>query len=183
MATIRTNGELDVTFFKNEQVKHQFGNNNEWVDEPNTIGLQDVECRIDIPAWQYRYESKILSTIIIDLGYYVEVDVWYIDNKLYLGHDAPQYEITYDWLKERKKMLWAHCKNIKALELFDETIELHYFWHENDTVTLTSQGTIWGYSGKQPIKNSIAVMPELYNDDVSNCLGICSDFIEKYRLK
>ena len=67
MAVIRTKGEIDVTFFKNEQIKHQFGNENEWIDEPNAIGLQDVECRIDIPAWQQRYnhESKILSNIII----------------------------------------------------------------------------------------------------------------------
>jgi SAM-dependent methyltransferase len=67
MGIIRTKGEFDVTFFKNEQVKHQFGNENEWVDEPNTIGLEDVECRIDIPAWQqrYDYESNILSDIII----------------------------------------------------------------------------------------------------------------------
>ena len=71
MATIRTNGEMDVTFFKNEQVKHQFGNDNEWVDEPNTIGLTEVECRIDIPAWQHRYEyeSNILSNIIKENDY------------------------------------------------------------------------------------------------------------------
>jgi 2-polyprenyl-3-methyl-5-hydroxy-6-metoxy-1,4-benzoquinol methylase len=66
MATIRTNGELDVTFFKNEQVKHQFGNDNEWVDEQTNLNLGEVECRIDIPSWQdrYEYESNILSGII-----------------------------------------------------------------------------------------------------------------------
>jgi len=36
------------------------------------------------------------------------------------------------------------------------------------------------YPGKQPIKDSIAVMPELYNDDLSLCIGICSDYISKY---
>ncbi len=35
-------------------------------------------------------------------------------------------------------------------------------------------------TGKQPVSNSIAVMPELYNDPISNCFGICSDFINKY---
>jgi SAM-dependent methyltransferase len=66
MAIFRLQSDIDVTFFKNEQVKHQFGNDNEWVDEPNTIGLQDVESRIDIPSWQqrYNYESRILSDII-----------------------------------------------------------------------------------------------------------------------
>ena len=29
----------------------------------------------------------------IKAGYNVEIDVWYIDNNWYLGHDAPQYII------------------------------------------------------------------------------------------
>jgi hypothetical protein len=40
---------------------------------------------------------------------------------------------------------------------------------------------IWAYPGKQPIYKSIAVMPELNNDDVTKCIGICSDYIEKYQ--
>ena len=59
--------------------------------------------------------------------------------------------------------------------------ELNYFWHENDTMTLTSHGYIWVYPGKQPVKNSISVMPELNNDFVSGCAGICSDIIENYK--
>jgi len=29
----------------------------------------------------------------IQLGFDVEIDVWYIDGKWWLGHDGPQYEI------------------------------------------------------------------------------------------
>jgi hypothetical protein len=58
---------------------------------------------------------------------------------------------------------------------------LHYFWHEEDTLTLTSENYIWAYPGKQPIKGSIAVMPERGNDDLSKCIGICSDVIKKYK--
>jgi 2-polyprenyl-3-methyl-5-hydroxy-6-metoxy-1,4-benzoquinol methylase len=66
MAIFRTKGEIDVTFFKNEQFKHQFDNDNEWVNEQTELNLGDVECRIDIPSWQsrYEYESKILSDVI-----------------------------------------------------------------------------------------------------------------------
>jgi hypothetical protein len=117
----------------------------------------------------------------IKMGYNVEVDVWFVNGIWYLGHDKLQYEINYSWLKERKSKIWVHCKNIEALEICDEKIELHYFWHQEDTVTLTSQGTIWAYPGKQPIKNSIAVMPEIHNDNVVGCLGICSDYIQKYK--
>jgi hypothetical protein len=48
-------------------------------------------------------------------------------------------------------------------------------------VALTSKNYIWAYPGKQPIKGSIAVMPEVHNDDLDNCIGICSDYINDYK--
>lgn len=118
----------------------------------------------------------------INLGYDVEIDIWLIGNKLWLGHDNPQYSINIEWLKLRKFKLWIHCKNIDSLLFLKETDDgFNYFWHENDTLTLTSLGYIWAYPGKQPIKNSIAVLPEIYSDKIQNCLGICSDYILKYK--
>jgi hypothetical protein len=116
----------------------------------------------------------------IRLGYDVEIDLWFVDEKLYLGHDNFQYEINDKWLNERIDKLWIHCKNIESLNWIKNT-SLHYFWHENDTLTLTSKNYIWAYPGKQPIIGSIAVMPEIFNDDVSKCLGICSDYIQNYK--
>jgi hypothetical protein len=116
----------------------------------------------------------------IRLGYDVEIDLWVVDGKIYLGHDSFQYEINDEWLNERIDKLWIHCKNVESLNWIKNT-SLHYFWHENDTLTLTSKNYIWVYPGKQPIVGSIAVMPEIFNDDVSKCLGICSDFIQNYK--
>ena len=116
----------------------------------------------------------------IDLGYDVEIDLWFIDGRVYLGHDEPQYEVDDSWLGERTDKLWVHCKNVESLNWIRSTI-LHYFWHEEDTLTLTSENYIWVYPGKQPIIGSIAVMPERSNDDVSKCIGICSDVIKKYK--
>lgn len=113
------------------------------------------------------------------LGFDVEIDVWFKDGEFYLGHDEPQYEVDYKFLMNEK--LWCHAKNVDAiLEMKKYTI--HYFWHEQDTLTLTSKNYIWAYPGKQPIKRSIAVMPELHNDDISQCIGVCSDYILKYKL-
>lgn len=118
-------------------------------------------------------------------GFDVEIDVWYVDGKLWLGHDEPQYEVELEWILHRAHFLWIHCKNIPAMVYFNEFAKdnntLNYFWHEEDTLTLTSKGYIWAYPGKQPIENSIAVMPEIHNDDVSLCFGICSDYIKKYK--
>jgi hypothetical protein len=119
------------------------------------------------------------------LGYDVEIDVWFVDGEWWLGHDTPQYKVSVEWLEERQDKLWIHCKNVEAVvEL--ESGNKHYdgfnfFWHETDTLTLTSLSFIWVYPGKQPIKGSIAVMPEIHNEDVSQCYGICSDYIEKYK--
>jgi hypothetical protein len=113
------------------------------------------------------------------LGFDVEIDVWFKDGEFYLGHDEPQYEVDYKFLLNEK--LWCHAKNVDAiLEMKKYTI--HYFWHEQDTLTLTSKNYIWAYPGKQPIKRSIAVMPELFNDDISQCIGVCSDYVLKYKL-
>lgn len=116
----------------------------------------------------------------------VEVDVWYINTEqfgwgLFLGHDGPQYAVDFSWFIERLPKLWIHCKNIESVLFFKECgYDVNYFWHEEDTITLTSKNYIWAYPGKQPIKNSIAVMPELFNDDITKCLGICSDYISNY---
>jgi hypothetical protein len=118
----------------------------------------------------------------ISLGYDVEIDIWGIDGELFLGHDEPQYPTDFDWLKERSSNLWIHCKNIDALLYFtDIDYSLELFNYETDTVTLTSENWIWAFPGKQPINGSIAVLPEIYNDDVSDAAGVCSDYIEKYK--
>ena len=117
----------------------------------------------------------------IHSGYDVEIDIWMIDNELFLGHDGPQYKVIYNWLSTRYERLWIHCKNVEAGGWFNMMGLFNYFWHEEDTLTLTSQNYVWVYPGKQPISNSIAVLPELNNDDISQCLGVCSDYIKKYK--
>ena len=129
----------------------------------------------------YENEPNYIN-LAISKGYDVEVDVRVIEGTFYLGHDEPQYGVTLDWLYKRRNKLWIHCKNIEAVEWFNNLLgTYHYFWHQEDTVTLTSKNIIWAYPGKQPVKNSIAVMPELYNDDITQCLGVCSDYIQNYK--
>jgi hypothetical protein len=117
-------------------------------------------------------------------GYDVEIDIWYTD-KFMLGHDRPKYELSFSFLEKFYHRLWIHCKNIEALIKLKEIdpigSKLNYFWHEKDTVTLTSKNNIWAYPGKQPIKNSIAVIPEIYADQLTQCNGFCSDYIKNYK--
>jgi len=114
----------------------------------------------------------------LDCGFDVEIDVWYKDNKWYLGHDEPLYDTDIDYLRNKK--FWCHAKNIEALgEMLKE--DIHCFWHQEDDVTLTSNGYMWTYPGQKLVSKSICVLPEKNNDIPKKIYGICSDFIINYR--
>ena len=117
--------------------------------------------------------------LAIECGYDVEIDIRFVDEKLYLGHDKFQYLIDIKWLDARKDKLWIHCKNHKVVEYLNGK-DLNWFWHNDDNMTLTSRGFIWSHPKIQPLKNSIAVLPDNYTWDLSECCGICSDYIKKY---
>jgi len=128
-----------------------------------------------------KYENDpnyIMSAL--KMGYHVEVDVRVKNNKFFLGHDKPDYLVDARFLKNAK--IWCHAKSSDAL--FDlKKIKAHYFWHQNDDYTITSRGYFWTYPGKKLLKNSICVLPEQSNFKINECVGICSDYIKKYKKK
>jgi hypothetical protein len=116
----------------------------------------------------------------IMLGYDVEIDIWAKGDKLYLGHDKPQYPVELNWLEQYSQKLWIHCKNLEALSYFNKLqSDLNYFSHDKDFATLTSKGYIWSANF---CNNGILVLPEVFNTtpDVGT-IGICSDEVEKWR--
>lgn len=115
-------------------------------------------------------------------GYDVEVDVWLINNKWYLGHDNPEHEIKYHFLFDSR--FWLHAKNGEAFDklLKDKNYYFNVFWHTTEDWILTSKGYIWTYPNKFLYENSICVIPELgYNGNIKKCYGICTDFIKNYK--
>ena len=135
---------------------------------------------------EYLENSPSYIDDALNLGYDVEVDLWADNDGFYLGHDEPTYPIELKWLTDRYLRLWIHCKSLKTVEAMRDLqsnmlVDLNYFFHNTDDCTITSRGHIWVYPGKQPVVNSIAVMPELENEDTTNAYGICSDFIKKYK--
>lgn len=117
----------------------------------------------------------------IEEGYDVETDVWFINDKWYLGHDNPEYEIKYNFLFDSR--FWLHAKNGEAFyKLFkDKNYNFNVFWHTTEDWVLTSKGYIWTYPNKKLYSESICVLPELgYDGNLKECYGICSDFIIKY---
>jgi hypothetical protein len=115
----------------------------------------------------------------IFLGFDVEVDVRLVNGELWLGHDNPEYMTSENFLSRYKDKLWIHCKNLEALNYFLSLgKDYKYFWHENDDHTLTSNGLVWTYPGKEITPYSIIVVQEKgLPDKYKNAFGICSDYV------
>ena len=108
----------------------------------------------------------------IDLGYNVEVDVWYKEEAFWLGHDQPDYLVDEKYLENEK--LWCHAKNLLALEQMLANKKIHCFWHQEDDVQLTSRGYIWTYPNKTYGELSICVLPD-NPEQIQGAAGLCLD--------
>ena len=116
----------------------------------------------------------------IDLGYEVEIDDWYKDFKLYLGHDGPEIKVELGWLLDRSEKLWIHCKNFESLSFLSD-FDLTLFFHEKEDYTIISNGKIWAHNLLN-IDNK-CVIPLLTKEDITKwepteVYGVCSDYIE-----
>ena len=135
-----------------------------------------------------RENSPLYIKAALALGYEVEIDVWYVDGKWWLGHDEPTYETSAEYLKtKRGRHFWCHAKSIEtAHQMWLET-GINYFYHQTDDITLTSKNYLWTFPGKRPLTpRSIAVLPEHTDwteEELEGCAGICSDFISQYIVK
>lgn len=116
---------------------------------------------------------------VLQKGFHVETDLWYIYNNFWLGHDEPKYKINIDFFT--LKNVIYHAKNLNALEFCLQN-SIHTFWHQEDEYTLTSYGYIWVYPGKEVTNNYKSIIVD-NNSEVSkyDCHGICSDYVQLYK--
>lgn len=123
----------------------------------------------------------------LELGFECEIDLRTKNQKLFLGHDTYQYEISIDWLSKHAGSLWIHCKDSESLSFLKGLKgDFNYFWHETDKHTITSKGVFWNYPGGPITGDSIAVLPETWWNPLSHrplkeAMGICTDFPNKFR--
>lgn len=126
-------------------------------------------------------ENKIFAIEeCLNLGIDVEIDIRYLNNKFYLGHDDTECEVSLTWLLTPG--LWVHSKTIETFSKLLNYVDINTFFHQTDDCTLTTFGWIWVYPGK-PIINKfcIAVLPEtIKNYDIKQAGGVCSDNILNY---
>jgi len=136
----------------------------------NTVGSDPLE---NAPE----YIDKSLSE-----GYEAEIDVWYYNDGLWLGHDNPTYMVDISWLQDRHNRLWCHAKNFEALNYLLTFQKINVFWHQQDNYTVTSQGYIWAYPGQYGSEvKTIAVLPTPAMK-LENFYGICSDDFTQFEI-
>jgi hypothetical protein len=117
-----------------------------------------------------------LISDLLDKNIDCEIDVWYLNDKFYLGHDFPKYEVDKSYILQ--KGLWCHAKNLESLYAMSDCDVVNFFWHQEDDFTLTSQNIIWTYPNKKTTKKSIIVdTSNNWRDKGYDCLGVCVDWI------
>ena len=112
-------------------------------------------------------------------GFDAEIDLRIFGKSALTADIAPTYEIDPEFL--HKKGLWIHAKNWEALEWLSDT-QLNYFWHQEDSYTLTSHGIVWAYPNQPLMAKSVCVMPEKQGISLEYAFnlpiyGICSDYV------
>lgn len=112
--------------------------------------------------------------------YSVEVDAWLQEDKWYLGHDKPQYEVDLKFINNIT--FFVHCKNLAALTFLTRSfVWCDYFAHNSDDWVLTNAGSIWTYPGKEVTSSSIIV--DFGNEDwdvkYPGVKGVCADYFQK----
>lgn len=128
-------------------------------------------------------DPHVISNAIAQ-GFDVEVDVWYVKEQWYLGHDKPTHPVTFKWLRKRAKKLWVHCKNFEAASnMGGRRNVFNSFFHRVDRGVLTTKGYLWTFTGEIPLTiRSIVVLPENYLTSLEECAklpkiaGICTDY-------
>lgn len=109
----------------------------------------------------------------------IEVDVWYLNNQWFLGHDAPQTLVSEKWLQGLASHLVMHAKNAHAMSECAKR-QWHCFGHDEDRYVLTSRGWVWTYPDSQTplFQNSVLVMPERIHRDITNIPHMmCTDLV------
>lgn len=136
------------------------------------------------PDKENENKKEQILRVINEYNFDVEIDLWFENNSLYLGHDQPETIINLNFLERFKENLWIHCKNLDAIDFLSKqkTKNFNFFYHEIDKLTLTSKGFLWVYPGIRSIDNCISVLPEKFpKNKISNCFGICTDYPSEYQ--
>jgi hypothetical protein len=133
------------------------------------------------PSPKYENSPEFIDSAL-SLGLDVEVDLRIVNNNFFLGHDNPDFEVSIDWLNQRKKNLWIHTKNFNA---FEQLLELNnnfiFFYYTLEPLVLISNGKIWCHQIENITNPPNCIAPliskaSLLEEKRTNWFGVCTDY-------
>ena len=142
--------------------------------------MKKISHRGNINGPDPENENTVESILLaLQKGFDVEIDIWVVNNLIYLGHDKPKTQIDKPFINQIGNRGWFHCKNLEALTFLSKFEDINYFYHNNDDYTLTNTKYIWTYPEKEVSSQSILVHLDMPNLKDFNVLpaGICSDYM------
>jgi hypothetical protein len=131
-----------------------------------------ISHRGNLNGSRKRKENNPNQILLASSYFDVEIDVWSINKKYFLGHDEPKYKVSKEFLTN--KNFWCHAKNKEA---FEEMLKhnIHCFWHENDKMTLTSNGLLWMYPENYSYRG-VTVWLGKPTQSIPEMWGVCTDY-------
>lgn len=113
----------------------------------------------------------------------VEVDVFYINDILYLGHDKPQEKIEKEFLKNNR--ILTHAKDIQTMFYLSQFREINSFIQKDENISVSTHGNVivhQHYSFNLDWANSKTIMVDLNLNKYKtpNVGGIITDFAFPY---
>jgi len=137
---------------------------------------------VDGPNPAYENQPDYIQQAMSE-GYDVEVDVWYVDESIWLGHDRPQYHVSHsDFISLLYfKSIWWHAKDYKTLNyMLSHGRQIKVFAHEGDKYGLVNGGYIWTADTTiqlEPNNYTVWILPTLPSDFIPDPMlyGLCTD--------
>lgn len=133
---------------------------------------------IDGPRRAFENNPQYVD-IALQYGYYVFIDVWYEEDRFWLGSDVKQYPIFEGFLEQEK-----YICNPRSWEAFDKLFNnkhIHTLWHDIDYYTITNKGWMWAHEHAENYSKNTVITHFNDMDDVPDVFGVCSNYIRNIR--
>ena len=146
--------------------------------------MKIISHRGNVSGISHEEENKPEKIIEIGKKYRIEIDVWKVDESLYLGHDDKNYPINTQFLISNNTLV--HCKNVECFEYLSNFRDIESFYQSEEKIVITSAGNYLYHSsaslGEDNIEGSIHVHLNDKGDvkHLNNTNSLITDFVTSY---
>lgn len=114
---------------------------------------------------------------------YVEIDVWYKEEKYFLGHDQPVYEVPKLFLFNEKFLI--HAKDLETFLQLSKYTSIEVFFQQDDDIAITTRTRKLFHSRNEMFEVGqdfiwIDLEGKLLPEQIGNMNSLLTDYPSKY---